>query len=71
MGIRDVLLTNAQEIYLAAFRNADKPVREATANIIIISQAPRYAIEAAGMILVAVIAYVLVNFMGEFAKQHG
>jgi ABC-type multidrug transport system fused ATPase/permease subunit len=64
MGIRDVLLTNAQEIYLAAFRNADKPVREATANIIIISQAPRYAIEAAGMILVAVIAYVLVNVMG-------
>jgi len=65
MGIRDVLLTNAQEIYLSAFRNADKPVREATANIIIISQAPRYAIEAAGMILVAVMAYVLVNVMGE------
>lgn len=67
MGIRDVLLTNAQEIYLQAFQNADKPVREATANIIIISQAPRYAIEAAGMILVAVMAYVLVDVMGETA----
>lgn len=67
MGIRDVLLTNAQEIYLSAFRNADEPAREATANIIIISQAPRYAIEAAGMILVAAMAYVLVIVMGEKA----
>jgi ABC-type bacteriocin/lantibiotic exporter with double-glycine peptidase domain len=67
MGIRDVLLTNSQEVYLAAFRNADKPVRDATANIIIISQAPRYAIEAAGMILIAVMAYVLVNVIGETA----
>lgn len=67
MGIRDVLLTGSQEVYLTAFRNADKPMRKATSNIIIISQAPRYAIEATGMVLVAVIAYILVGVLGKTA----
>lgn len=67
MGIRDVLLTNSHDVYFTAFRNADKPMRDATASIIIISQAPRYAIEAAGMILVAVMAYTLVYVMGMIA----
>lgn len=65
MGIRDVLLTGAQEDYISSFRKVDKPMRNATANIIIISQAPRYAIEAVGMVLVAVIAYLLVEVMGK------
>ena len=64
MGIRDVLLSNAQDIYVGAFSKAHKMVNEATANIIIISQAPRYVIEAAGMMLVAVMAYFLVIIMG-------
>lgn len=67
MGIRDVLLTGAQEVYLSAFHNADKPMRKATSNIVIISQAPRYAIEATGMVLVAVIAYILVGVLGKSA----
>lgn len=67
MGIRDVLLTGGQKVYLDAFRNAEVPMRNATANIVIISQAPRFAIEAAGMALVAVIAYLLVDVMGKAA----
>jgi ABC-type multidrug transport system fused ATPase/permease subunit len=58
-GIRDVLIDGSQAIYCKTYRNADLPIRRAQANITIISTSPRYAIEALGMVLIAVLAYSL------------
>ncbi len=65
IGIREVLLGGSQEFYVSLFNGADRPARDATAKIIVISQAPRYAIEAIGMVLIIFIAYLLVEVMGE------
>ncbi len=58
-GIRDVLIDGTQTTYCNIYRNADLPLRHATANIAIISGCPRYAIEALGMVLIAGLAYLL------------
>ncbi len=58
-GIRDVLINGTQATYCKIYRSADLPLRRATANVLIISGTPRYAIEALGMVLIAVFAYSL------------
>ena len=58
-GIRDVLIDGTQSTYCAIYRNADLPLRRATANIAIISGCPRYVIEALGTMLIAALAYLL------------
>ena len=63
-GIRDVLIDGTQDTYCKIYRNADIPLRRSTANIAIISGCPRYAIEALGMILIAVFAYSLSGSSG-------
>lgn len=60
-GIRDVLLSGSQAIYVNIFKNSEIPFRRATARITIISMSPRYAIESLGMILIAIMAYSLAN----------
>ena len=58
-GIRDVLIDGSQSTYCNIYRNADLPLRRATANIAIISGCPRYGIESLGMVLIAALAYSL------------
>lgn len=58
-GIRDVLIDGTQSTYCTIYRNADLPLRRATANIAIISGSPRYVIEALGTMLIAALAYLL------------
>ncbi len=58
-GIRDVLLDGNQAIYCRVYRNADLPLRSAQGANIFISQSPRYGMEALGMLLIALLAYVL------------
>ena len=58
-GIRDVLIDGTQGTYCRIFRNADLPLRRAQANVVIIGGGPRFAIEALGMVLIAIIAYFL------------
>ena len=58
-GIRDVLIDGTQATYCKIYRSADLPLRRATANVLIIMGTPRYAIEALGMVLIAVLAYSL------------
>ena len=58
-GIRDVLIDGTQSTYCTIYRNADLPLRRATANIEIISGCPRYVIEALGTVLIAALAYSL------------
>jgi ATP-binding cassette, subfamily B, bacterial PglK len=65
-GIRDVLLDGTQEVHSNIYRKSDLPYRRAEANIQIISNFPRYGVEALGMTLIALIAYSMVGFSGDF-----
>lgn len=58
-GIRDVLIDGTQAAYCQIYRQADLPMRRSQANIQIIGASPRYLIESLGMVLIALLAYVL------------
>jgi len=58
-GIRDVLLDRSQAMFLAKFRRIDARFRHAQASNHFIGAAPRYVVEAGGVVLIAVLtAYV-------------
>lgn len=58
-GIRDVLIDGTQEAFCASYSNAERILRRAQGNNQIISQGPRYAMEALAMLLIATLAYAL------------
>jgi ATP-binding cassette subfamily B protein len=58
-GIRDVLLDGTQQTYTTAYRNAEVRLRSAQASIQIISTAPKFTIEALGIVVIAAVAYSL------------
>jgi ABC-type multidrug transport system fused ATPase/permease subunit len=58
-GIRDVLIDSNQATYCQIYRNADLPLRRVQASNNFISGSPRFAMEACGMVLIAVLAYSL------------
>lgn len=58
-GIRDVLIDGSQETYCQIYRQAELPMSRSQASVSIIGASPRFFIEALGMTLIAVIAYVL------------
>ena len=66
-GIRDVLLDGTQSIYCDIYYRAEKKLRIAQHKNQIMTQTPRYYIEMLGMLLIAVIAYVLIDRPQEYA----
>jgi ABC-type multidrug transport system fused ATPase/permease subunit len=56
-GIRDVLLDGTQPVYCEIYGQADNRLRRAFGNNIFIAQSPRFAMEALGMVLLALLAY--------------
>jgi ATP-binding cassette subfamily B protein len=56
-GIRDILLDRTQENFVYAFRRTDANMRAAQRDNNFLSASPRHLIEAAGMVLIAMIAY--------------
>jgi ATP-binding cassette, subfamily B, bacterial PglK len=66
-GIRDVIIDGSQSVYLDAFRRVDDRFNAAKASTAFISAAPRFVIEALGMILIAVLAIVISAREGGFA----
>jgi ATP-binding cassette subfamily B protein len=58
-GIRDVLIDGSQATYCQIYGDADISLRRAQADNMFISGSPRYAMEALGMILIALLAYFL------------
>ena len=56
-GIRDILIDGTQNFYCNLYRNADLPLRKASAINIFISSSPRFLMEPIGMIIIALIAY--------------
>jgi len=66
-GIRDVLIDGSQQFYCQLYRNADLPLRYASGNNQFISGSPKYIMEAIGMTLIAVLAYVMTQQEGGMA----
>ena len=55
-SIRDILVSNTQEVYLRSYRTSFSSLQRAWANVEIIKGTPRYVIEALGIIAIALLA---------------
>ena len=55
-SIRDILVSNTQEVYLHSYKNSFSSLQRAWANVEIIKGTPRYVIEALGIIAIALLA---------------
>ena len=55
-GIRDVLLDGTQKIYLDRFANVDRVMRQSQAAISFLGIAPRFLVEATGMVFIVLLA---------------
>jgi ATP-binding cassette subfamily B protein len=60
-SMRDVLIDGNQAVYCQIYSNADLTLRRAQGRAQFISISPRYAIEALGMVAIAILAYWLVQ----------
>ena len=58
-GIRDVIIDKTQLIYAEIYNALNVPLRRVESNNIFITQSPRYFVESLGIVLIAVIAYLL------------
>lgn len=58
-GIRDILLDGSQSAFYKIYRNADQALRRAQGNNQFVSISPRYGMETLGMLLIAILAYIL------------
>ncbi len=67
-GIRDVLIDENQTVYVAEYSQAVQPLRRAQGNNVFMNQSPRFGIEAIGMVLIALLAYVLSQQPGGVTK---
>lgn len=67
-GIRDVLLDGTQPIYCQVYGHADRRLRHAFGNNNFIGQSPRFAMEALGMVLLALLAYAASHRAGGVAS---
>lgn len=67
-GIRDVLLDGTQQVYCNLYRQADHPLRQAHGNNIFIGGSPRFAMEALGTVLIAILAFGLSRQPGGIAS---
>lgn len=66
-GIRDVIIDNAQSVYLDAFRRIDADYSRARATTSFVGTAPRFVIEAAGVVIIAAAALLLAGREGGIA----
>ena len=58
-GIRDILIGNNQQFYCQIYKDVDMEFRKASADNIVITSSPKYVMESMGMVLIAVLAYVM------------
>jgi len=63
-AIRDVLLDGNQATYVAIYRQADRPQRQLLAKNQFLGAFPRYAVEALGMVAIALLGGLLVLQQG-------
>ena len=67
-GIRDVLIDGSQDAYCQIYSNADLPLRRVQGNNMFIGASPRYALEALGIMFIAMLAYSLAQQADGIAK---
>jgi len=60
-GIRDVLLTQTQTLFVSRFNKMNNKMYTAHSSNNIIGPSPRFAVESIGMVLIALFAYISVN----------
>jgi ATP-binding cassette, subfamily B, bacterial PglK len=58
-GIRDILIGNNQQFYCQIYKDVDMEFRKASADNLFITGSPKYVMESMGMVLIAVLAYVM------------
>ena len=66
-SIRDVLLDGSQPAYLQIYRQADRPLRLLTSRNTFLTAFPRYALEALGLVAIALLGGLLVLQRGSGA----
>jgi len=66
-GIRDVLIDNSQPVYIKKFARLDKTLRDAQAANALIAVAPRFVVEALGMVFIVGLALFLNAVNGSLA----
>lgn len=66
-GIRDILIDGSQNAYCRVYQASDFPLRRAQGTNLFISQSPRFAIEALGMVFIAGMAYALAKHSSDIA----
>jgi len=66
-AIRDVLLDGSQATYLELYRRADRPQRQLESKNVFLATFPRYALEALGLVAIAVLGGLLVLQRGSGA----
>ncbi|MDG2252667.1 MAG: ABC transporter ATP-binding protein [Methylophilaceae bacterium] len=58
-NIRDIIIDNAHTKFYQKFSDIDYPLQKSESDILFIGQSPKYLMESAGMILIAIIAFFL------------
>lgn len=66
-GIRDVIIDVAQQVYVGAFATVNRRYSMAAATTSFLAAAPRFAVEAAGMIIIAFAAVLVATRHGGLA----
>ena len=67
-AIRDVLMSGNQNTYLSLFRKNDIPMRRYEAQSSFIGMFPRFALEAFGLIFIAISSYIFFILTDDFNK---
>ncbi len=67
-GIREVILEGSQGLFEGRYRKADRTFRKALAKNVIIIQCPRFLIEAAAMIFIAILAVVMSSRVDDLSQ---
>ena len=68
-SIRDILIGNAQEVYIHSYASSFKTLQDAWANVEIIRSTPRFVIEALGIVSIALLALYL-NYNNGINTNH-
>ncbi len=66
-GIRDVLIDRSQPVFVETYERAEAGFRDARARNALFANAPRFIVEAVGMVLIAMVAVVVVGRPGGLA----
>jgi ATP-binding cassette, subfamily B, bacterial PglK len=66
-GIRDVLLDRSQPVFVETYAQAESDFRDARLRNAVLAGAPRFVVEAVGMVLIAVAAVTMVQRPGGLA----